>query len=315
MTPATVRSIELGITNKCTLRCPHCDSITMGMPNKPATNLDTAVLISFLDELPALETVLIEGAYSDQLMYPNLLDVVRYCKNRQLKIRFCTHGSARSNDWWVQLGQLLDSNDIIRFAIDGSTQTIHEQYRVGSNLAKVLANHATIKQHSGVITSLQHIMFEYNKYDTDNVLQLATSEGFDRCEMIHCGNVTITPELKQRGIVPIDPLSKQYALNNKIVNSFKTLGTVHCDSIARSEIYINHRGEVTMCADHDDGVVKPNITNSTLQDVFKHLNEQTDKHKCFKFCNQLEYNIGKTFPTIIHGNGEQVVNFHTRELS
>lgn len=178
-----VKSIELGITNKCTLRCPHCDSLTLGMPNKPATNLDLSALVAFLDQLPALETVLIEGAYSDQLMYPKLLDVIKYCKIRGLRIRFCTHGSARSREWWEQLGNLLNEGDIIRFAIDGSTQELHSKYRVNSQLVTVLENHATIKRCSKVTTILQHIIFEYNKYDTDRVVALSVEHNFNRCEV------------------------------------------------------------------------------------------------------------------------------------
>lgn len=313
MIPTEIRSIELGITNKCTLRCPHCDSIGMGLPNQPPIHLDFDALTTFLDQLPALETMLIEGAYSDQLMYPRLLDVVKYAKQRQLKVRFCTHGSARSVDWWERLGALLDKNDLIRFAIDGSTQELHEIYRVNSKLATVLRNHAVVKRTSATMTSLQHILFEYNKYDTDNVLHLAAAEGFDRCELIPCGNVCITPDLTRAGIVPIQRLATVYARNNAI-NKSLSQGTVTCDSEIRAEIYINHRGEITKCADHDDDITKPNIMNTSVDALFDYMNAHTDKQRCFKFCNQLEYNIGRNFPTIVHGGDTQEVRFHTREL-
>lgn len=315
MTPTTVRSIELGITNKCTLRCPYCDSLSLGMPNQPPINLDVDALVRFLNDLPALETVLIEGAYSDQLMHPRLLDVVAYCKSRNLKVRFCTHGSARSANWWGQLGRLLDGQDIVRFAVDGSTQELHEKYRVNSRLDAVLANHATLKGCSSVVTSLQHIVFEYNKYDTNNVIELAKNEGFDRCEVIQCGNVSVTPELNEIGVVPIEKLKKQYAMNNKIIRSFSQPGEVICDSVQRSEIYINHRGEVTMCADHDNGTIHPNIYDTSTAELFDYMNRNTDKKHCFKFCNRLEYNIGQLFPAKVYGNGVQEVKFHTRELT
>lgn len=314
MTPEAVRSIELGITNKCTLRCPHCDSITMGLPTTRPVNLDLNALVRFLDTLPNLETALIEGAYSDQLMYPKLLDVVEYCKHRQIKIRFCTHGSARSLDWWEQLGALLDRNDIVRFAIDGSTQELHSTYRVNSSLPTVLANHNTLKRCSDVLTSLQHIVFEYNKYDTDNVVQMAQREGFDWCEVIQCGNVTPTPATINAGIVPIAELASLYARNSRIIKSFTTPGEVICDSAIRSEIYINHRGEISMCADHDTAALKPNIFTHTTNELFEYMNNHTDKRICFKFCNKLEYNVGNTFPTVVHGKDVHEVKFHTREL-
>lgn len=314
MTPNSVRSIELGITNKCTLRCPHCVSLTYKMPEQKPIHLDFFALINFLDKLISLETVLIEGSYSDQLMYPKLLDVISYCKKRNLKIRFCTHGSARNELWWKQLASLLDKNDIVRFAIDGSTQELHEKYRVNSQLNKVLKNHSILKQNSQAITSLQHIVFEYNKYDTENVILLSKKEKFDRCEVIQCGNVIINEHLQKEKIVPIKDLLQYYKKNNKILADIKFSNNYTCDSKIRDEIYINHRGEVVLCADHDNNIIKPNIFNSDIDTIFHHINTSTDKNICFKNCNTLDYNVGKKFPIKIYSDNVQTVQFHTREL-
>jgi MoaA/NifB/PqqE/SkfB family radical SAM enzyme len=313
VTPAEVRSIELGITNKCTLRCPHCDSITMGMPAQPPVNLDLDVLITFMDQLPSLESVLLEGAYSDQLMYPRLLEVVAYCKQRSLKIRFCTHGSARTDSWWQQLGALLTPDDIVRFCVDGSTQELHSTYRVNSTLSVVLSNHATLKASTAATTSLQHIVFQYNEHDTDNVIALSEQLGFDYCEIIHCGNITPTADTTRDKIIPVARLARQYAMNNKIIHTLSR-DKYTCDSVLRAEVYLNHRGELTMCADHDDGTIKPTIYDTNIHEIFSHMTNTTDKRRCFKFCNQLDYNIGKTFPTLTYGRKEQIVSFHNREL-
>lgn len=314
MTPNSVRSIELGITNKCTLRCPHCVSLVYKMPEKEPIHLEFSALINFLNKLTSLETVLIEGAYSDQLMYPQLLDVISYCKKRNLKIRFCTHGSARNEIWWKKLASLLDENDIIRFAIDGSTQELHEKYRVNSQLKKVLKNHSIIKENSNVLTSLQHIVFEYNKHDTENVISLSKQEKFDRCEIIQCGNVIIDENLKRQGIIPVKDLLNYYKKNNKILEDIKFSTNYVCDSIKRDEIYINHRGEVVLCADHDNTVIKPNIFDSNIDTIFQYINNSMDKNICFKNCNTLDYNVGKKFPIKIYSENVQTVQFHTREL-
>jgi MoaA/NifB/PqqE/SkfB family radical SAM enzyme len=313
LTPSSVRSIELGITNKCTLRCPHCVSLAYKMPEQKPNHLDFYTLTNFLDKLISLETVLIE-AYSDQLMYPKLLDVVSYCKRRNLKIRFCTHGSARNESWWKELSQLLDENDIVRFAIDGSTQELHEKYRVNSELKKVLKNHSILKQNSHVLTSLQHIVFEYNKHDTENIILLSKKEKFDRCEIIQCGNVIIDDYLKKENIVPVNDLLQYYKKNNKILSDIKFSNNYTCDSRIRSEIYINHRGEVVLCADHDNNTVKPNIFNSDIDTIFHYINNSTDKNICFKNCNIFDYNVGKKFPIKIYSEKIQTVQFHTREL-
>jgi MoaA/NifB/PqqE/SkfB family radical SAM enzyme len=314
LTPNSVRSIELGITNKCTLRCPHCLSLVYKKPEQEPIHLELSALLNFLDKLPSLETVLIEGSYSDQLMYPQLLDVIFYCKNRKLKIRFCTHGSARNETWWKKLAELLNENDIVRFAIDGSTQELHEKYRVNSKLEKVLHNHSILKKNSKVKTSLQHIVFEYNKHDTENIISLSKRENFDRCEIIQCGNVIINENLKKERIIPVKELLKYYEKNNKILADIKFSNNYTCDSLIRDEIYINYRGEVVLCADHDNEVIKPNIFNSSLEDIFDHINKSTDRNICFKNCNTLDYNVGKKFPIKIYSEKIQTVQFHTREL-
>ena len=55
--------------------------------------------------------------------------------------------------------ELFDLNDKIVFTICGSTQELHEKYRVGSNLNQII-NHANSIQQSNKIDYCQFIKFE-----------------------------------------------------------------------------------------------------------------------------------------------------------
>lgn len=319
ITPDWVHMVELGVTNKCSLQCPHCESVRYGLFDAPRDDLPLEHLVVFLDKLPNLKTILLEGAYSDQILYPHMLEVVEYCKQRGIIVKLCTHGSARSSHWWERLAALLDENDLVRFAVDGSTQELHEKYRINSRLERVLDNHRTLKDNSEVKTSLQHIVFEYNKHDTDNIVELYKQEGFDYCEIIPCGNSHFTKEMIDEGLVPPEPLLSTYIKNNQVVADVGCSTNFTCDSRKRHEIYINHRGEVVLCADHDTMAPLPvNIVDSTIEEVFDYLNNPgMDTETCYEGCNPLQYNIGVKFPTTVHGVNDEptLVHFHTRELT
>ena len=52
----------------------------------------------------------------------------------------CTNGSLHDVSYWRSLAELMTDDDRIMFALCGSTQQVHESYRVGTALSKILDN-------------------------------------------------------------------------------------------------------------------------------------------------------------------------------
>ena len=167
-----IKTVYIGLNNSCNLKCPMC---TRQMTNHIFDNtyININNIIRFLDILKDLETIEIAGTVSEPTLYPHLFKLIKYLKSRNIFIIISTNGSTRNIKWWSKLGLMLDNNDEVIFAIDGSTQDIHQKYRVGSNLSKVLLNHKVFKQNSECKTTCQFIKFNYNQNDILNTMSLS----------------------------------------------------------------------------------------------------------------------------------------------
>jgi hypothetical protein len=106
------------------------------------------------------------GCMSEPTLYKKLFNLLDYIKNRNIRIDLFTNGSTHDKTWWRELNQHLNSNSMVHFTICGSTQELHEKYRVGSNLQQVLENAMAFKTgNQNKNDSCQYIVFNYNEND------------------------------------------------------------------------------------------------------------------------------------------------------
>lgn len=288
-----IHIIEIGLLNKCNLKCPLC-SRQIKTKNVKINNkniLDIKLLIKTLDYFPFLNHVKLVGAVSEPTLYPDLFELLRYLKNRKISISISTNGSTHNIKWWKQLGTLLDRNDQIIFAIDGSTQDIHHKYRVGSNLKKILENHKSLKNVSQSVTICQFIKFNYNISDINNVEKLSIDEKFDKFKPINCYM-----------------FDKKYDNNfyiNDIENKYKLLSTnndiIDCQTKRENFIYLNFLGELLPCCFINDlslthNYIIPNIYTSSLDECFNYMITLIESKSCCSFyCGKKNKMIQKIF--------------------
>lgn len=247
-------------------------------------------LIQFMDALPNLRQLDLVGSVSEPTLYKEIRELVIYAKARNLQIRFSTNGNTFSNRWWAEFGPLFGPDDVVRFAVDGSTQEIHERYRVDGKLSKVLSNHRAFKQNTKARTVLQNILFAYNIDDQDNVRALFAREGFDVCEFTHTGDADFVgqPKLITDHIVPVEDLMRRYRERSRPEKPIET--RVICKACKDNQIYINHMGCVLPCDDMEETTFtdrENNITiyNNTIEECFAHVNGIIRKKFVTKTCN------------------------------
>jgi organic radical activating enzyme len=324
LNPTDIESIELGLINKCVLDCRLClrqEAITDNLEKDVAIDLGT--LSKFMDQLPNLKQVDLVGSISEPTLHKQFYGIIKYIKGRNLKIRLSTNGNTFSLNWWANLGKLMDERDIVRFAVDGSTQEIHAKYRVNGKLSKVLACHTAFKSTSRSITVLQNILFAYNIDDQDNVRALFMKENFDICEFTHTGgfDFTGTPALIKDNILPVKDLLSSY---NKLTRDHTVNMKLNCAAFMGKYVYLNHLGCVLPCDDMEETTfISPsnNITiyNNTIDECFAHVNSIISKrffcNTCSECCGQLHHDIRKEYPIIQYNrNGDSESLYKFREV-
>lgn len=293
-TPEDLTVLELGLINKCNNVCPLCLRSNQELMNSIPKNeqLEYNALVNFLDHLPNLDRVVLMGALSEPTLYPELFDLIKYLKGRNIRVRISTNGSTNKIRWWRQLGTLLDANDIVRFPIDGSTNELHQKYRRGSTIERVLERHAAFKfgddgtLNSQATTILQHIIFQYNEHDGDNIREIYFRENFDLLEMSPCYEPRLaTPQLISDGVIPIKPLHDYQKLKNKVVGDYIEKSSYveipgGCPEAKDGAAYLGHRGLLVPCNEQEDDHLPLaefiNIYDNTIEEVFDYLNEILD---------------------------------------
>ena len=161
-----IEDVELELTTLCNAECPLCyrnyNSYDEHYPKDLVRPLEE--VIAQLESYNDLKWVRLVGSISEPTLYPYFLDLCSYIKARDINIEICTNGSTHKEEWCDKLGSVLNHNDSVYFTICGSTQELHNTYRTGTSLDKILRNSAAFRE-INPIDYAQMIRFDYNDND------------------------------------------------------------------------------------------------------------------------------------------------------
>lgn len=292
--PEDLTVLEIGLINKCNNVCPLClrndKKLMKILPKNEALELKS--LTRFMDALPNLNRVVLMGALSEPTLYDDFFELIAYLKNRKIRVRISTNGSTNKLDWWRKLGPMLDENDIVRFPIDGSTNELHSKYRVGSTIEKVLERHKAFKfksdgsRNTEATTILQHIIFQYNEHDGENIRKIYFKENFDLLEMSHSYEPSLaTPKIVEEKIIPIKPLFEYQRTKRNLVAEYKKKSDFieipgGCPEAKTGAAYLGHRGLLVPCNEQEDVHLVldkfVNIYDNTIEEIFDYYNKILD---------------------------------------
>jgi MoaA/NifB/PqqE/SkfB family radical SAM enzyme len=255
-----VEKMDLDLTGKCSLSCPMCAFNYLDDEHITAEQKPLEEMIAFLDQFPKLDVLWIAGAYSEPLMYNDMFGLVDYLHSRNISVNISTHGSIHTEAWWRKFSKALNSNDIITFTIDGYTQEMHEKYRAGAILDKVVRNAKAfidpIKKHDNALT----VRFVYNDKHMDEISKFIKDIGFSNHEIVECKPHIINnihPNMYKNEfdidlISPIASIQKKYDVVQgrgiDIIND-KSNMTLECDSKVMNHIYVSNLLEILPCCE------------------------------------------------------------------
>lgn len=168
-------------TTVCTLKCPRCPRTNFIEQFKPKNwdnqNLNLDHLKQFLDiDLTGL-TIGLNGNYGDPIYYPKLFDMIKYFKSSGSHITLSTNGSYKTQEWWEDLANLIDEEDIITFSIDGIPENF-TSYRINANWNSIQTGIETmIRSRARIVW--KYIVFSYNEETIDQARNISQQLGMD----------------------------------------------------------------------------------------------------------------------------------------
>jgi radical SAM protein with 4Fe4S-binding SPASM domain len=169
-------------TTSCNLRCPECPSGLRSF-TRPTGMLPADLFRRTIDEVASRLWYLIFYFQGEPYLHPEFLDLVKYASQKGLYTATSTNAhylSDKNARLTVESGL-----DRLIISLDGTTQEVYQQYRVGGKLEKVLeGTRNVVKWRRELKSSTPRIIFQFlvvrpNEHQIDDARQLAEAMGVD----------------------------------------------------------------------------------------------------------------------------------------
>lgn len=253
---ADIEEIEMDLVGSCNLSCPLCTrnySHANHMDGLNVRHIDE--IIKQLDTFPNLKRFFVAGAVSEPTMYKYFLEFIEYLNSRNIHYEIFTNGNTHKESWWEKLGELTRPECITAFTICGSTQELHEKYRVGSSLDQILKHAAAYRKAGKDNDVIQTIRFEYNKDDLASPEMKKIIDQFSDWIDVDTEGVRRRNEYNKEFDSDVRPVDWR---DNAIKTLYKNRPKpddennycIQCLSIERKKVYINQWGQISACYIH-----------------------------------------------------------------
>lgn len=172
-----IQGFHIELTNICTLKCPRCartDYINKFSKHWKNKQLDLLSLKNFIDIDIEKKVFNLCGNYGDPIYYDQLIELVRWLKENKAVVIIGTNGSYKTKKWWEELCSLLDRQDSIVFAIDGTPNNF-TQYRINADWQSIETGiKETVKSTNAI---WKFIPFSFNEQDIEYARNLSIELG------------------------------------------------------------------------------------------------------------------------------------------
>jgi MoaA/NifB/PqqE/SkfB family radical SAM enzyme len=281
MIASDIKLLHVESSSRCNAWCPACPRNKFGFglaDGLVETDLDVERFQSVVNQLPNLEIVQLCGNYGDPIAGNNLLPMIDFCIQQNLKIQIHTNGGLRSIEWWEKLGlKLKNVPHDVWFGIDGIGET-HEIYRQGTDYNKVISN-ATAFINAGGTATWQFIPYEHNQKQVLEALKLSQQLKFEKFKLV---------KLFRKNRLQVQHWKTGEPFELKLANDLvplirvdhkRTAPTVdQCMHLSAPSVYLDAQGHISWCC------YRSNEQFETVEDLLiQQLN--LNNSKCVNNCS------------------------------
>lgn len=187
---ATKRAVHWGMpiaisfepTTSCNLRCPECPSGLRSF-TRPTGMLQEDTYKRTIDQLADTLLYLIFYFQGEPYLHPQFLDLVGYAHQKGIYTATSTNAHYLTDE---NARRTVESGlDRLIISIDGTSQEVYQQYRIGGKLEKVLEGTRNIVKWKKALNSpTPHVIFQFlvvrpNEHQIEEVHELANELGVD----------------------------------------------------------------------------------------------------------------------------------------
>lgn len=149
-------TISFEPTTSCNLRCPECPSGLRAF-TRPIGNLEKDFFIRTIDDLYRKLIYLIFYFQGEPYLNPDFLEMVRYANEKNIYTITSTNGHFLNDE---NAKKTVESGlDRLIISLDGTTDEVYTQYRIGGKLDKVIEGTKNILKWKKIMKSKNLTLF------------------------------------------------------------------------------------------------------------------------------------------------------------
>jgi len=175
-------SVSFEPTTSCNLRCPECPS-GLRQFTRPTGMLKNDFFRKTIDEIHDELLYLIFYFQGEPYLNPEFLSMVKYASDKKIYTATSTNAHYLTDE--IAKKTVESGLDRLIISIDGTTQEVYQQYRVGGNLEKVLEGTRNIVKWKNELKSktpfifFQFLVVKPNEHQVEDIKRLAKEAGVD----------------------------------------------------------------------------------------------------------------------------------------
>lgn len=276
-------SISFEPTTSCNLRCPECPSGLRAF-TRPTGMLKKDFFRQTIDEIHKELLYLIFYFQGEPYLNPDFLEMVKYASSKKIYTATSTNAHYLTDD---AAKRTVESGlDRLIISIDGTTQDVYQQYRVGGNLEKVLQGAKNIVKWKKELNSktpfvfFQFLVVKPNEHQVEEIKKLAKEIGVDEVRFKTAQVYDF--ENDPNHLIPDTDKFSRYKKNKDGSYSPKNKLANHCWKLQHANVITWDGLVVPCCFDKDAMHQLGNLKNQSFKEIWKNDNYRQFRNELMK---------------------------------
>ena len=276
-------SISFEPTTSCNLRCPECPSGLRAF-TRPIGMLQTDFFRTTIDEIHNEFLYLIFYFQGEPFLNPDFLEMVKYASAKNIYTATSTNAHYLTDE---MAKRTIESGlDRLIISIDGTTQDVYQQYRVGGNLEKVLAGAKNIVKWKKELKSktpfifFQFLVVKPNEHQIEDIKKLAKEIGVD--EVRFKTAQVYDYENDPNNLIPETAKFSRYKKNSDGSYSPKNKLANQCWKLQHANVITWDGLVVPCCFDKDATHQLGNLKNQSFKEIWNNDNYKQFRKELMK---------------------------------
>jgi radical SAM protein with 4Fe4S-binding SPASM domain len=262
-------SISFEPTTSCNLRCPECPSGLRAF-SRPTGMLERDFFRGTIDQLSKDLMYLVFYFQGEPYLNPEFLNMVQYAASKKIYTATSTNAHYLTD---ANAKKTVESGlDRLIISVDGTTQEVYQQYRVGGRLSKVLEGASNIVKWKKELKSktpfiiFQFLVVRHNQHQVEEVQRIAKEIGVDEVRLKTAQVYDYENDPNQ--LIPTISKYSRYKIGADGKMKFKGNNQNHCWRLWHDPVITWDGAVVPCCFDKDAQHRLGNLKDKSFKEVW-----------------------------------------------